>query len=350
MKMQHLPILVNTDIMCRLGPILHTRCPSAAPNEGALPRTVEANDSNNMQIGEANGSNTRAAMDIPSLAALQSSCSPSLNEERPEQQQPIPVEKCTQENVYNALRDAEPSPPLQQRLDFGQLLDVSARNEAKRDSASANASVGARAMRFVDLARFCFRELHRRSHFSVGLFEVVAVLHARLTALAAVLHHEGVADGRAVAGQSPGYPRGLEATRGSAPAPMNLAGARGQPDEGNPPGSTRSSPSIPLDSAGGRGQNGRGNPPSSTGDPSASVEGRGGDAAKLLTNALAYSTFSARVLAAAVGSNTGEVPKLPSFCGQLCQPRRGDEGIRAEASTLVYAEVRCILKCKCFIA
>ncbi|CAM9172875.1 unnamed protein product, partial [Laminaria digitata] len=63
------------------------------------------------------------------------------------------------------------------------------------------------------------------------------------------------------------------------------------------------------------------------------------DFAALLSNALAYSSFSASVLAAAVGSTTGEVPTLPSFCGELCRPRRGDDGIRAEATMLAYAEV-----------
>ena len=101
--------------MCRLEPILHARCPSAAKDEGALPG-----------IGKANGSNMRT-VDIPSLAAL-GSRSPDVEERG--QGQPVPEEKCTQENVYNVLRDAEPFPSAQQRLDFGQLLDVSARTEA----------------------------------------------------------------------------------------------------------------------------------------------------------------------------------------------------------------------------
>lgn len=71
-----------------------------------------------------------------------------------------------------------------------------------------------------------------------------------------------------------------------------------------------------------------------------SIEGDVGvDFATLLSNALAYSTFSASVLAAAVGSSTGDVPTLPSFCRELCQPRRGDDEIRAEATVLAYAEV-----------
>ncbi|CAM9172800.1 unnamed protein product, partial [Laminaria digitata] len=110
---KHLPILVNTDIMCRLGPILHAHSPSAAKDEGALPR-----------IGDANGGGNKrtAKVDISSLAGL-GSRSPETEERRQgqgQQQQPVPQEveveeeedekdegKCTQENVCNALRDAE---------------------------------------------------------------------------------------------------------------------------------------------------------------------------------------------------------------------------------------------------
>ena len=234
--------------MCRLGPILHARCPSAAKDGGALPR-----------IGEANGGNLRT-VDIPSLAAL-GSRSPDV-EERGQGQQPVAEEKCTKENAYNVLRDAAPFPSAQQRLDFGQLLDVSARNEAKRDNAT----------QFVHLARSCFRELHRRSHFSIDLFEVVVVLHARITALAALLQ-DSVVDG------------------GDRDSPASIEREEEE------------------------------------------------DLSALLSNTLAYSAFSASVLAAAVGSTTGEVPTLPSFCGALCQPRRREDGIQAEGTILAYAEV-----------
>lgn len=206
-------------------------------------------------------------VDIPALAAL-GSRSPDVEERGQGQgqgQRPVPEERCTQENVYNILRDAAPLPSAQQRLDLGQLLDVSARNETDRDSAT----------RFVHLARSCFRELHRKGHFSVDLFEVVVVLHARLAALAALLQEEAAVDDA-----------------------------------------------------------GRGRP--------ASVKGEGKDEADLsasLSDALAYSAFSASVLAAAVGSATGEVPTLPSFCGELCRPRRGEEGVQAEGTVLAYAEV-----------
>lgn len=222
-------------------------------------------------MGDANGGDMRA-VDIPSLAAL-GSRSRDVEERGRGQgqgqgQQPVPEEKCTQENVYNVLHDAAPFPSAQQRMDFGQLLDVSARNDGKRDSATW----------FVHLARSCFRELHREGHFSVDLFEVVVVLHARVAALAALLQEGAVVDD----------------------------GGRDRP---------------------------------------ASVEGEGEevDFSASLSDALAYSAFSTSVLAAAIGSTTGEVPTLPSFCGELCQPRRAEEGIRAEATVLAYAEVGAVV-------
>ena len=56
-----------------------------------------------------------------------------------------------------------------------------------------------------------------------------------------------------------------------------------------------------------------------------------------------YNAFSGGVLAAAVGSATGEVPTLPSFCTGLCQRRLGDGGIRAEATVFAYAEVSAVV-------
>ena len=329
---------------------------------------------NNMQIREGNADSIQTTVNIPSLATLKARSSLDVVEEQSGQQQPVPEEKCTQENVYNALRDAEPFPSAQQRLDFGQLLDVSARNEARRDSPNAIAS----ATRFVDLARSCFRELHRKSHFSVSLFEVVAVLHTRLTALAALLKdgvaadggvplREGTDDGCGVGGRPLGSPRGLGSTRKNVAIPLNSAGARTRRGAAGTPGPTRRSTriplnptgaqgqvgreprgstprstSVPLNSAGARGRHGGRSPPppASVADPSTSVEGEEeGDVADLMSSVLAYIAFSARVLAAALGSTTGEVPLLPPFSGELCQPRRGDEGIRAEATILAYSKV-----------
>ena len=171
--------------MCRLGPLLHARCPSAAKDEGALPRT-----------GDADGGHGLKAVDIPALATL-GSRSHDVEERgqgHGQGQQPVPAEKCTQANAYNVLRGAEPFPSVQQRLDFAQLLDVSARNAGKRDSAA----------RLVHLARSCFRELRRKGHFSASLLEVVVVLHALIAALAALLQEAGVDDG---GGGHQGVPR-----------------------------------------------------------------------------------------------------------------------------------------------
>ena len=53
-----MPILIFTDIMSRVGPVINHRCPTAAPNGGALPR-----------IGEPDAEGVRN-VDVPALALL----------------------------------------------------------------------------------------------------------------------------------------------------------------------------------------------------------------------------------------------------------------------------------------
>lgn len=157
--MQHMPILVITDIMCRVGPIVHGICQTAAPNKGVLPRVGEPDEHGMRKV------------DIPALAPLGNYFLGADQVSEPVQQ-----EKCTQSNVYNLLRDAQPSPPVQ-RLDFGQLLSVSAWQDKEGNTAVA----------FVLLARARLRNLRRQSHHSIDLFEVVAVLNVRLTKLVAFI-------------------------------------------------------------------------------------------------------------------------------------------------------------------
>ncbi len=154
-----MPILVISDIMCRVGPIAHKICPTAAPNNGALPRIGEPDDKGMRQV------------DIPALASLPGSNFSGAEEATP---QIVPPGPCQQENVYNLLRDSAPSPG-QQLLDFDQLLEVSAVNDPASPS----------AVEFVVRARGCWRQLHMHSHYSLDLFEVVAVLNARITKVAA---------------------------------------------------------------------------------------------------------------------------------------------------------------------
>lgn len=160
-----MPILVISDIMCRVGPIVHQRCPTAAPDNGVLPRTGEPDDKGMRQV------------DIPALASLPGSNFSGAEEDT------LPVveqEPCPQKNVYNLLRDAAPS-PRQQQLDFSQLFEVSAVNDAGSFAAAE----------FVLLARGCWRQLHRHSHYSLDLFEIVAVLNARITKVAACIGEVG---------------------------------------------------------------------------------------------------------------------------------------------------------------
>ena len=70
--------------------------------------------------------------------------------------------------MYNLLRDAATSPPVQ-RLDFGNLLHVSARQDLD----------GTTAVVFVPLARGRLRNLRRQNHHSMDFFEMVAVLNVR---------------------------------------------------------------------------------------------------------------------------------------------------------------------------
>lgn len=221
--------------------MLHAHCPSAAQTKGVLPRIGEPDDDNMRKV------------DIPSLAKLGT----HVLEEK-ERGQPVPVEKCTQENVYNVFRDAELLPPVQ-CLDFGQLLKESAVEAAGRDIAT----------QFVQLAEYCLREVRRKGHYSINLFEVVAILNARIPALVALVRAE-------------------------------------------------------LDD----------------GDPGTSAEEGEARQVGLLGDYLAWSEFSQTVLAVAVGSTLGEVPKFPSFCGELFFPRPGDDAVPPKDMVLAYAEVR----------
>lgn len=167
-----MPILVITDIMCRVGPLIHKLCPTAAPDNGVLPRVGEPDEDGMRKV------------DIPALAVLPGNNYSGAGEiPQPE----VPQETCEQENVYNLLRDAAPKPPLQ-RLDFEMLLEVSASRDL---SGSGGGSVPAvdfvllPAVDFVLLARGCLRQLHRHSRHSMDLFEVVAILNARITQVVA---------------------------------------------------------------------------------------------------------------------------------------------------------------------
>ncbi|CAB1105581.1 unnamed protein product [Ectocarpus sp. CCAP 1310/34] len=156
----HMPILVITDIMGRVGPIVHGLCQTAAPNKGVLPR-----------VGEPDEHGMRT-VDIPALAPVGNYFFGADKISKP-----VPQEKCTRSNVYNLLRDAKPSPAVQ-RLNFGQLLSASSWQEVEE---------GDTAVAFVLLARARLRNLRRQSHHSMDLFEVVAVLNVRLTKLVAVI-------------------------------------------------------------------------------------------------------------------------------------------------------------------
>lgn len=82
-----MPILVISDIMCRVGSIVHQRCPTAAPDNGVLPRIGEP-DKGMRQV------------DIPALASLPGSNFSGAEEDT------LPVveqEPCPQKNVYNLL-------------------------------------------------------------------------------------------------------------------------------------------------------------------------------------------------------------------------------------------------------
>lgn len=136
-SLQHMPILVISDIMCRVGPIVYKLCPTAAPEQGVLPRIGEPNQDGMRQV------------DIPALALLPESNHIGGDEGS---QPVVQQEPCDQDNVYNLLRDATTSPP-QQLLDFGQLLDVSA---SSRDVESAGGEVNSgsfTAINFAFLAR-----------------------------------------------------------------------------------------------------------------------------------------------------------------------------------------------------
>ena len=121
----------------------------------------------------------------------------------------------------------------------------------------------------MQLAEYCLREVRRKGHYSINLFEVVAILNARIPALVALVRAE-------------------------------------------------------LDD----------------GDPGTSAEEGEARQVGLLGDYLAWSEFSQTVLAVAVGSTLGEVPKFPSFCGELFFPRPGDDAVPPKDMVLAYAEVR----------
>ena len=110
-------------------------------------------------------------VDIPALGSLENHILGA--DDVPE---PVSQQTCTQNNVCNLLRDAATSPSAQ-RLDFGQLLDVSACQELN----------GTTAVAFVLLARGRLRNPRRQSHHPMDLFEVVGVLNVRFTKRAAFM-------------------------------------------------------------------------------------------------------------------------------------------------------------------
>eukprot|EP00903_Cladosiphon_okamuranus_P015445 g14265.t1 len=122
-------------------------------------------------------------VDIPALASL-----PGINYNGgADASHPVvPEKKCQQKNVYNLLRDAAMSPP-QQLLDFGQLLDASACDRDALDSDGGSSA----ATDFVVLDRDCLRRLHCHNYHSMNLFEIVAVLHARITKEASCIGGDG---------------------------------------------------------------------------------------------------------------------------------------------------------------
>ncbi|CAB1099649.1 unnamed protein product [Ectocarpus sp. CCAP 1310/34] len=143
--------------MRRLGPTVHSRAPGVVENEGALPRDGAGN------------------VDIPSLATEGVHVGGSGNGRG----KPQAEAKCTQDNVYNVLRDVGLNPWVQPGTDFAALIDLYARGGCN----------GLYGKSFVTLARN-LRSLHGRSRYAVNLMEVVAVLHARVSAIARMLETE----------------------------------------------------------------------------------------------------------------------------------------------------------------
>lgn len=150
--LQHPPILLITDVMCRLAPIIEKRRPGLLENGGALPR-----------IGAPNEDDIRR-VDIPSLAIRGTHMLPD-----PEERGEPSTESASaqEENVYTVFRDAEPAPGVQRGVDFGLLLKFC--SEEERWGAAGSA--------LAELARSELGALNRNSRYSLGLFEVVAVLH-----------------------------------------------------------------------------------------------------------------------------------------------------------------------------
>ena len=144
--------------MCRLGPTVHSRAPGVIENEGALPRDGAGN------------------VDIPSLATEGIHVGGSGNGRG----KPQSEAKCTQDNVYNVLRDAGLNPRVQRGTDLAALIDLYAREGCN----------GFYGKSFATLARNLLRSLHGRSRYSVDLMEVVAVLHARVSVIVRMLETE----------------------------------------------------------------------------------------------------------------------------------------------------------------
>lgn len=149
-RVQHPPILLITDVMCHLAPIIDRRCPGLLENGGALPR-----------IGDANEEQFRK-VDIPSLAMRGTH---TLDTEK--RGEPVPESKCTQENVYDVFCGAVVVPGVQRGVDFGLLLRF----------CSEEVRWGTVGSSLAELARSELSTLHRNSRYSLDLYEVVVVLH-----------------------------------------------------------------------------------------------------------------------------------------------------------------------------
>lgn len=144
--------------MCRLGPTVAKKLPGVIKDEGALPR------------------NDAGKVDIPSLASEGIHVGGGVNVPG----KPHAQAKCTQNNVYNVLRDAGLTPRVQRGIDFGALLDLYAKK----------GEMGVHGKVFAADARTLLRSLRRRARYSVDLMEVVAVVHARVTIIVKKLETE----------------------------------------------------------------------------------------------------------------------------------------------------------------
>lgn len=119
------------------------------------------------QSGPVRLEGTEGPVDIPALWAYGVNANDVSEDGHGE---PVPETKCTQDNVYNLWPLAAVDPPVQRTTDFVQLLDY-----------SADMAGDIHALDFASFAHRNLRELRRQGRYSVDLFEVVAVLHARQT-------------------------------------------------------------------------------------------------------------------------------------------------------------------------